>query len=97
MKRLLVDTSPLRTRSFRHLWLGGTLSSVGSNLITVAVALQVFDLTGSTLAVGFVGLAALIPLIAFGLYGGSIVAANDQLYSPVQKLIRDSSRAARST
>lgn len=79
VRGVLVDITPLRlSRPYRHLWLGGALSSVGSNLISVAVALQVFDLTGSTLAVGFVGLAALIPLIGFGLYGGSIVDAYDR-------------------
>lgn len=79
VRRLLVDLTPLRSsRDYRHLWLGGALSSVGSNLITVAVGLQVYDLTGSTLAVGFVGLAALVPLVALGLYGGSIVDAYDR-------------------
>ena len=79
VKGLLVDITPLRSsRAYRHLWAGGALSSVGSNLISVAVALQVFDLTQSTLKVGFVGLAALIPLIGFGLYGGSIVDAYDR-------------------
>lgn len=58
--------------------MGGSLASIGSNLISVAVALQVYDLTNSTLAVGFVGLAALVPLLAFGLYGGSIVDAYDR-------------------
>ncbi|MGB8360500.1 MAG: MFS transporter, partial [Acidimicrobiia bacterium] len=79
MRSLLVDITPLRTsRSYRFLWMGGSLASIGSNLISVAVALQVYDLTNSTLAVGFVGLAALIPLLAFGLYGGSIVDAYDR-------------------
>lgn len=79
MRSLLVDITPLRTsRPYRFLWMGGSLASIGSNLISVAVALQVYDLTNSTLAVGFVGLAALIPLLAFGLYGGSIVDAYDR-------------------
>lgn len=79
VRRLLVDTTPLRSsRPYRHLWLGGALASVGSNLIAVAVSLQVYDLSGSTLAVGFVGLAALIPLVVLGLYGGSIVDAYDR-------------------
>jgi len=58
--------------------MGGSLASIGSNLISVAVALQVYDLTNSTLAVGFVGLAALVPLLTFGLYGGSVVDAYDR-------------------
>lgn len=79
VRRLLVDLSPLRaSRPYRQLWIGGSLSSIGSNLTSVAVSLQVYDLTRSTLAVGFVGLAALVPLLAFGLYGGSIVDAHDR-------------------
>ena len=42
------------------------------------------------------GLASEIDGGANMLYGGSIVAANDQLFTPIQKLIRDSTRAARS-
>lgn len=79
VRRLLVDITPLRSsRPYRFLWMGGSLASIGSNLISVAVALQVYDLTESTLSVGFVGLFALIPLLAFGLYGGSIVDAYDR-------------------
>lgn len=79
MRSLLVDLTPLKTsRTYRHLWLGGALSSMGAQLTAVAVGLQVYDLSGSTLAVGFVGLAALIPLVTLGLYGGSIVDAYDR-------------------
>jgi MFS family permease len=79
VRRLLVDITPLRSsRPYQFLWTGGSLASIGSNLISVAVALQVYDLTQSTLSVGFVGLFALIPLLAFGLYGGSIVDAHDR-------------------
>lgn len=79
MRSLLVDLTPLKTsRTFRQLWLGGALSGMGAQLTAVAVGLQVYDLTSSTLAVGFVGLAALIPLVTLGLYGGSIVDAYDR-------------------
>lgn len=79
VRSILVDLTPLRSsRDYLHLWIGGALSSTGTNLINVAVALQVYDLSGSTLAVGFVGLAALIPLVAMGLFGGSVVDAYDR-------------------
>lgn len=60
------------------MWLGTSLSGIGTQLTNVAVALQVFDLTGSNFAVGLVGLFALVPLVALGLYGGSIVDAYDR-------------------
>lgn len=55
-----------------------SLSGVGTNLTTVAVGLQIYDLTGSTFSVGLVGLFALGPLLVLGLYGGSIVDAHDR-------------------
>jgi ENTS family enterobactin (siderophore) exporter len=71
--------TPLRVSiPYRTLWIGGALSGMGASLTAVAVSLQVYDLSGSTLAVGFVGLAALIPLVVLGLYGGSIVDAYDR-------------------
>jgi ENTS family enterobactin (siderophore) exporter len=60
------------------MWFGASLSGVGTQLTTVAVGLQVYDLTGSTFRVGLVGLFAVIPLVSFGLYGGSIVDAHDR-------------------
>lgn len=44
----------------------------------VAVGLQVYALTSSTLAVSLVGVIALIPMIAFGLYGGMLADAFDR-------------------
>lgn len=79
VRSLLIDITPLRvSRAYRTLWMGGALSGMGASLTAVAVSLQVYDLSGSTLAVGFVGLAALVPLVVLGLYGGSIVDAHDR-------------------
>ena len=41
-------------------------------MASVAVGLQIWELTNSSLMVGLVGLAQLIPLVGFGLYGGSL-------------------------
>ncbi|MGH3327813.1 MAG: MFS transporter [Streptomycetales bacterium] len=76
---LLADLTPLRVSlPYRRMWLGVSLSGVGTQLTTVAVGLQVYDLTRSTFNVGLVGLFAVVPLITLGLYGGSIVDANDR-------------------
>ena len=62
MARLLVDITPLRVSpAYRRLWLGNTLAYVGTQLTLVAVSLEVFALTGSSFAVGLLGLAALVP------------------------------------
>ncbi len=79
VRGLLIDMTPIRTsRPYRHLWLGSALSGIGSTLVMIAVALQVYDISGSTLQVGFVGLASFVPLAVLGLYGGSVVDAYDR-------------------
>lgn len=79
MPRLLADLTPLRVSvPYRRLWAGSWLSAIGTHLTTTAVGLQVYDITGSTFSVGLVGLFALVPLVALGLYGGSIVDAHDR-------------------
>ena len=77
--RLLADLTPLRVSApYRRMWLGTSLSGVGAQLTTVAVGLQVYDITGSTFSVCVVGLVALVPLVVMGLYGGSIIDAYDR-------------------
>ncbi|WP_069386035.1 MFS transporter [Cellulosimicrobium cellulans] len=76
---LLADTTPLRTSPpFRRLWWGLGISNLGSQLTVVAVGLQVYALTGSSLAVGVLGVCALVPLVVLGLYGGALVDAYDR-------------------
>jgi MFS family permease len=71
---LLLDLTPLRVNpAYRRLYAGFTLSNVGSQLAVVAIGLQVYYLTNSTAAVGFVGLFALVPLVVMGLYGGTLI------------------------
>lgn len=71
--RLLVDVRPLRTsRDFRLLFLGQMVSLLGSNLTVVAVAYQVYRLTGSSLWVGLVSFIQLPFLIVGALWGGAL-------------------------
>ncbi|MGI8904825.1 MAG: MFS transporter, partial [Solirubrobacteraceae bacterium] len=79
MRRLLLDITPLQASvPYRRMWLGMSLSAIGTQLTAVAVGLQVYDLTESTFSVGLVGLFAVVPLIILGLYGGSIIDAYDR-------------------
>jgi MFS family permease len=76
---LLLDLTPLRVNpAYRRLYAGFTLSNIGSQLAVVAIGLQVYDLTNSTAAVGFVGLFALVPLVVMGLYGGTLIDHYDR-------------------
>ncbi|HZC70818.1 MAG TPA: MFS transporter [Jatrophihabitans sp.] len=79
ISRLVVDITPLReSPAYRRLWLGSLLSAVGSQLTTFAVALQVYLLTHSSVAVGGVGLVSAVPAITCGLFAGSLVDAHDR-------------------
>lgn len=79
MPRLLADLTPLRVNPpFRRLWWGLGIANIGTQMTAVAVGLQVYALTSSTLAVGVLGLFALVPLVVLGLYGGALVDAFDR-------------------
>jgi hypothetical protein len=67
-----------RSRDLRFLVLGELISVFGTQLTTVAVPYQVYQLTRSSLDVGLVSLAQLFPLIAGSLLGGSVVDAMDR-------------------
>ncbi len=79
MPRIVVDTAPLRKyRHFRRLWIGQVVSGMGSQLTLVAVSFQAYGLTHSTLVVGLIGLAQLVPLLAGALWGGTLADAVDR-------------------
>ncbi len=64
--------------AYRRLWLGQAVSAVGLAVTVVAVSQQVWELTHSSLWVGMLGLANLVPLVVFGLWGGAIADAVDR-------------------
>lgn len=76
---LLLDTTPLRvSRDFRRLWLGQALSFLGTMITSAALPYQVFHATGSSLAVGLLGVVQLVPLLAFALVGGAFADSIDK-------------------
>jgi MFS family permease len=76
---LFLDIRPLReSPAFARLWFGNTISGIGAQMTIVAVGLQIYDLTSSTFAVSLVGVIALVPMIAAGLYGGMLADAFDR-------------------
>src|SRR6266536_3885315 len=79
LARLAVDITPLRTsQPFRRLWFGTGISAIGSQITTVAIPFQVYEETGSTLLVGLLGIAALVPLLVVPIYGGAVADAVDR-------------------
>lgn len=74
-----IDITPLReSRDFRTIFASGVITYLGSMITYVAIPFQVAHLSGSFVAVGLIGLAELIPLIVFGLYGGALADTIDR-------------------
>ena len=59
-----------RNRNFRLLYIGQSISFFGTMITTVAVPYQIYHETSSTLMVGLLSLAQLIPLLFTALIGG---------------------------
>lgn len=68
----------LRYRDFRLLWFGQLISIAGSQMTVVAMTWQLYELTGSKLALGLIGLFRLIPLLIFSLGSGVLADAVDR-------------------
>ncbi|WP_422647291.1 MFS transporter [Actinoalloteichus caeruleus] len=75
----LVDLRPLAaSAAYRRLWVGTSLTSLGHQMTVVAVLFQVWRMTGSPVWTGVVGLASAIPLVLFGVVGGSLADSLDR-------------------
>lgn len=78
-RRVFIDVTPLRHSRDLRILLGGQLVSLlGTQLTAVAVPYQVYRLTRSSLDVGLVSLAQLIPLLICSLYSGTVIDAADR-------------------
>jgi MFS family permease len=79
VRRLTVDLSPLRaSRDFRVLWFGELASQIGSQIALVALFVQVYQLTGSSAAVGLIGLVQLVPMGIASIGLGPLIDRHDR-------------------
>jgi MFS family permease len=77
--RFFVDLTPLRiSPDYRRLYTGQAISFLGRQLTLVAAPIQAYDLTGSSVTVGLLGLAQLPPLLIGSLLGGSLADTYDR-------------------
>jgi MFS family permease len=68
----------LRHRDFRRLWLSQLVSVTGSQMQVVAINWHVYQLTGSPLALGAVGLTRVVPILLFSLAAGVMADRYDR-------------------
>ena len=78
LRRHAIDTKPLRHLAYRRLFIGQSIANLGLQFTAVAVPVQMFALTGSSLWVGLLGVASLVPLVLFALWGGAVADAMDR-------------------
>src|SRR4051812_17361595 len=79
LRAVSVDAGLLRRRrDYRLLVAGQFVSLAGSELTFVAVPFQTFQLTGSSLAVGLLGVAEFAPILVLALVGGALADAFDR-------------------
>jgi MFS family permease len=74
----------LRYREFRLIWSAEVLSQTGTQIQRVAVAWQVFELTGDPVHLGLLGLVRFVPLFLFGLAGGVVADRYDRRQTLIQ-------------
>jgi len=73
------DMTPLRgSRDYRATFASRNVAMLGSQAAEVALLVQAKQLTGSPLIVGLLGVAELLPLVVFGLYGGALADRFDR-------------------
>ncbi|HVQ28957.1 MAG TPA: MFS transporter [Vicinamibacteria bacterium] len=74
-----MDLRPLkRHRDFRLLFAAQFVSFLGGMVTYVALPFQMYQLTGSSLAVGLLGLAELLPLLVTAFVGGALADSVDR-------------------
>jgi MFS family permease len=79
LRRVVVDLSPLReSPPFRRLFFGQSISWFAGEITWIAVPIQLFELTHSTLQVGLLYLTTLIPLLVAPIVGGAVADAVDR-------------------
>jgi MFS family permease len=79
LRAVAVDADLLRRRpELRLLMIGQGVSLLGSQITLVAIPVQMYALTHSSLAVGLVGAAQFVPILALALVGGALADAFDR-------------------
>ena len=74
-----IDLGPLRRhRDFRLLFAGQAVTFLGSMITYVALPYQAYQLSGSSLVVGLLGIAELCPLLVAAFVGGALADARDR-------------------
>ena len=79
LRNLTLDLEPLRaSRDFRYMWMGATVSSIGTQFTRISVPYLVFHRTGSYVALGLIGAITLVPMLVCSIVGGAVADIFDR-------------------
>src|SRR5262245_17003890 len=70
--------APFRERDFRFLFAALACQTLGSRAMAVVLGFTIYEITGSKLAIGYLGLVEAIPSLSLALYGGHIADRHDR-------------------
>jgi MFS family permease len=78
-RAVALDLSPLRaSRDYRLLFAGQAVTFFGSQMTFVVLPVQLYELTGSTLAVGLLSAVEFVPILVMAFVGGALADAVDR-------------------
>jgi len=78
-RSVALDLTPLRvSRDYRLLFAGYAVTFFGSMMTFVVLPVQLYELTGSTLAVGLLSAVEVVPVILMAFVGGTLADAVDR-------------------
>jgi MFS family permease len=76
---MFLDITPLRvSRDYRLLFFGQLVSFFGTMMSLVVVPIQMYQLTGSNLYVGLLGVTEFVPMLVLAFIGGALADALDR-------------------
>ncbi|MGB3473128.1 MAG: MFS transporter [Erythrobacter sp.] len=64
--------------AFRRLWAGSSWQVLGGQVLAFAILYQMWEMTGSTLMSGAVGMTLAVPMVVFGIWGGVLADTQDR-------------------
>ena len=76
--KLLAGMVVLRHRNFRLLWGGQVAAGIGQQFQQIAISWYLYEITGSTIALGLVAVFRFIPFMTFSLIGGAMADVMDR-------------------
>ncbi|MFW6075596.1 MAG: MFS transporter [Chloroflexota bacterium] len=77
-RRRKLPITILRYRDYRLIWAGESVSRIGTQMHSIALSWQVYEITGNVALLGILGLVRAVATMTTSLYGGAIADTTDR-------------------